>query len=1315
MNSNLVKETISVSSSRPELRCPPSAVIENFEDREWKINLGKHLSMLSAVILVEGKCSEALSDAGFSSPETPFMFQLEKSLLDVSSPSLTNGSFYCTLFRINDVYYCRFFESGILNGYFLSEGIRHVENYIQEQQNDFAARKLIWSQVFTQDDINQYHQRYTARLERKRSHQSMSNPGADVGRRYNTLMEKNKTGVLNSFRKLMAKAQVNDSSSEVCRLLGTVVNVIKHNSHKEKNPHKARFLDSLGVFHPLLHVWENSIQHFRTDGVPAHIPQFKSLFDPPHSSLYTWHEQCKMISSIPNDHYWNEGTHAHVGYNRMLSVRDSSGKYKPASLRNLILMHHRESNHHCIFQLVNKFRNPEVTSSNLTINIEPNINQSEDNLEENRTHRSYRARRKALTEEDILRNILFINPHFSAENRASENSLYDQYRTTQIETGKLFWRIHQPNLDIICLNDVSMSNGSFLESSFVHMSRTTIGNNLQYNCTCNLFTTLLQLATLNDQEDEIDSINIRCCHIRFFQEIIEPDLPIYFSQDLFHVPTKTQNAVILSTTYLGKPVCALTSSLRTEKFSVISKDGKDCKFVNLSKNRLACQSGECSSIYSFSTRKILYLDKTANLCPHLEAMKDNKDVWFNERSGVNVEEDEEDDENDMPLINEDDDIEVDELFQAKPDIKRGQTNNFNQATGLWDFPSLSEHQPKNEDDPLLQLAIKKRLSIFDGTEGVGRDSSGYLTSDNCLLLCPPVLQDGCLCGAGYFNDAHPEGILTEVKYRPTVYLTNGPARYEVRDRMCLASNPECNIQYNGSSDSLHFLSKETAAGDEIGWDYVDHALNTHITFSAYCKIMTKKYKRNNIVSAKFMSPQTFISWWFSWSSKFKIDFRKPCSICKYNPKFLACDGTKIGISFKNADINPIETATAAELIDPSHRRNDRSFINYDVNHPEQCENKRKCREHLAYMSKKALGLLNTKEILAFAEEVDKSTNLIECMPDQCSDLMRRFVCNEYPEGVQKKLAVIFQFLATCHSLSSLIPFRYVDLLESVLLELRTTTQNNRINLISEFSPEICSVLYAALSSEQSLSDVISLFQYLISRIREIKDKNKEPSPAVCQPGSYNPERNGVAYYFTPSGEKLRDIPVYTMNENAHSKNYDDLPPRADEQCNKIYPEVSRRGTTYLFLWFCPKHYGHCYGFHIITGSEGRKDPFCSAYTYLEQAPEELFYDFSCQLEEYCLNREPGFWENTRFWHDLFHGYSHKCPFCYKSQRLCPLQGINTEICEQFNSFIQKIKYSARSMSLGKFCYYIQFMIYQWCEMKRSSFEKRCDIAAAYLA
>jgi len=41
-------------------------------------------------------------------------------------------------------------------------------------------------------------------------------------------------------------------------------------------------------------------------------------------------------------------------------------------------------------------------------------------------------------------------------------------------------------------------------------------------------------------------------------------------------------------------------------------------------------------------------------------------------------------------------------------------------------------------------------------------------------------------------------------------------------------------------------------------------------------------------------------------------------------------------------------------------------------------------------------------------------------------------------------------------------------------------------------------------------------------------------------------------------------------------------------------------------------------------SEGRKDPFASALLYMENPPNEVFYDFSCQLEKYALNREPMF-------------------------------------------------------------------------------------------
>ena len=66
---------------------------------------------------------------------------------------------------------------------------------------------------------------------------------------------------------------------------------------------------------------------------------------------------------------------------------------------------------------------------------------------------------------------------------------------------------------------------------------------------------------------------------------------------------------------------------------------------------------------------------------------------------------------------------------------------------------------------------------------------------------------------------------------------------------------------------------------------------------------------------------------------------------------------------------------------------------------------------------------------------------------------------------------------------------------------------------------------------------------------------------------------------------------------------------------KKIPSVSYGGFCYVLV-VCPVH-GHCYGFHIISGGEGRKDPFSSLYKYKLTAPDELFYDFACQLKEYC--------------------------------------------------------------------------------------------------
>ena len=202
-----------------------------------------------------------------------------------------------------------------------------------------------------------------------------------------------------------------------------------------------------------------------------------------------------------------------------------------------------------------------------------------------------------------------------------------------------------------------------------------------------------------------------------------------------------------------------------------------------------------------------------------------------------------------------------------------------------------------------------------------------------------------------------------------------------------------------------------------------------------------------------------------------------------------------------------------------------------------------------------------------------------------------------------------------------------------------------------------------------------------------KDNNRPSSPFARIPNTYDPS-SGSAYYFTEHGEQICEMPEYRVSGRITTANYDE-PPVVDGVGNKKFPRAHTAGFGYLFLWFCPIH-RHAYGFHLIQGGEGCKDPFSSLYKYLETPPTNVFCDFTCQLSEYCLNREPELFKNTRFWHDLFHAIGHKCGICFKSGRVCGLEGINTEICEQVNAFLQCIKYTAAHLSQEHFTFFCSF-------------------------
>ena len=57
-----------------------------------------------------------------------------------------------------------------------------------------------------------------------------------------------------------------------------------------------------------------------------------------------------------------------------------------------------------------------------------------------------------------------------------------------------------------------------------------------------------------------------------------------------------------------------------------------------------------------------------------------------------------------------------------------------------------------------------------------------------------------------------------------------------------------------------------------------------------------------------------------------------------------------------------------------------------------------------------------------------------------------------------------------------------------------------------------------------------------------------------------------------------------------------------------------------------------------------------------------------------------------FW-EGFHGVTHKYYMNFKSVRNANLWHINSEICEQFNAFIQCIKYTGTHVTQGHFCFF----------------------------
>lgn len=131
--------------------------------------------------------------------------------------------------------------------------------------------------------------------------------------------------------------------------------------------------------------------------------------------------------------------------------------------------------------------------------------------------------------------------------------------------------------------------------------------------------------------------------------------------------------------------------------------------------------------------------------------------------------------------------------------------------------------------------------------------------------------------------------------------------------------------------------------------------------------------------------------------------------------------------------------------------------------------------------------------------------------------------------------------------------------------------------------------------------------------------------------------------------------------------------RSEADCEKRRSmKIGHNARSGLWIYTCMIHQ-RIVGHHVIKDSEGKRDIVMPLYEFMKTAPAVVFVDFACQAEESSLNWLGEFFRHTRWYHDTFHGYAHKCSSRFSCKGLHDIPDANTSMMEQANSFLQPLR------------------------------------------
>ena len=321
-----------------------------------------------------------------------------------------------------------------------------------------------------------------------------------------------------------------------------------------------------------------------------------------------------------------------------------------------------------------------------------------------------------------------------------------------------------------------------------------------------------------------------------------------------------------------------------------------------------------------------------------------------------------------------------------------------------------------------------------------------------------------------------------------------------------------------------------------------------------------------------------------------------------------------------------------------------------------------------------------------------------------------------PPDVRRKLARFIAALASESPVVSYLPLSVVMLLAEVLQSENPAERilaSATLYEIRRDAPLVADFLQAAQHLEGKdhvhLPDMALRVLSRLVRKTETCCSGPPIHPVIAQPAqapSMQPQpqtascatneclRSGIC-----SGvPRVRVRPVYGMeNEGSGGIDTSDSSAHAScassSSCRHAFTPGSRGShrTGGIFTWFC--EHGVCYGFYMIPDAEGRNEAFSFITTHFQSAPDVIVYDFACALQDYCLNREPYFFRNSKFLVDRFHWFNHAaCARSYNLSLYEQYAHVNSQVAEQWNSALKRIKATVGQMCQEAFMFNVRLFL-----------------------